>query len=104
MLQAGNDKDVRVAVHEALVCSIFNECGAEEHDVVKLAPEGAAQLVEKILRLARVSGPHDQDVEGQFSGVHLYLCVCLRVAGAIARSLCISSKGITLGFVGGAGF
>ena len=59
MLQAGDDKDVRVAVHEVLISFIFNKGGAEEHDVVKLAPEGAPQLVEKILCLARVSGPHD---------------------------------------------
>ena len=52
VLQARNDKDVRVAVHEALVCLVFNEGGAEEHDVVKLVPERPAQLVEKVLRLA----------------------------------------------------
>ena len=52
VLQAGNNKDVRVAVHEALVCLVFDKGGAEEHDVVKLAPEWAPQLVEKILRLA----------------------------------------------------
>ena len=63
VLQAGNDPDVRIAVHEALVRLVFNEGGAEEHDVVKLAPERTAQLVEKILCLARVGGPHDQGVE-----------------------------------------
>ena len=40
MLQAHDHKDVRIAVHEALVCLVFNEGGTEEHDVVKLAPEG----------------------------------------------------------------
>ena len=50
---------MRVAVHEALVRLVFNEGRAEEHDVVKLASERAAQLVEKILRLTGVGGPHD---------------------------------------------
>ena len=45
MLQAGNYKDVRIAVHEALVCLVLDKCGAEEHDVVKLTSEGAPQLV-----------------------------------------------------------
>ena len=45
MLQAGNYPDVRIAVHEALVCLVLDKCGAEEHDVVKLASEGAPQLV-----------------------------------------------------------
>ena len=59
MLQAHDHKDVRVAVHEALVCLVLNEGGAEEHDVVKLAPEGAPQLVQKILCLTGIGGPHD---------------------------------------------
>ena len=45
MLQAGNYKDVRVAVHEALICLVLDKSGAEEHNVVKLASEGAPQLV-----------------------------------------------------------
>ena len=75
MLQAGNYKDVRIAVHEALVCLVLDKGGAEEHDVVKLAPEGAPQLVQKVLCFTRIRRPHDQGVEGQLSGVHLYLCV-----------------------------
>ena len=75
MLQAGNYKDVRIAVHEALVCLVLNKSGAEEHDVVKLASEGAPQLVQKVLCLTGISGPHDQGVEWQFSWVHLYECV-----------------------------
>ena len=102
MLQANNYPDVRVTVHEALVCHIVNEGGAEEHDVVKLALEGAPQLVQKILCLTGIGGPHDQGIEWQLSWVHLYLCV--GGAGALASSLCISSKDFTLGFVGGAGF
>ena len=75
MLQAGNDKDVRVAVNEALVRLIFNEGRAEEHDVVKLAPERATQLVEKILCLTGVGRTHDQGIEGQLSGVHGFVAV-----------------------------
>ena len=71
VLQAGDDPDVRVAVHKAFVRFVLNEGGAEENDVVKLAPERAAQLVKKILCLARVGGPHDQGVERQLSGVHV---------------------------------
>ena len=73
MLQAGNHENVRIAVHEALVGRVVDKRGAEEHDVVKLASEGAPQQGKKILCLARVGGPHDQGVEGQLLGVHLYL-------------------------------
>ena len=59
MLQAGNYKDVRVAVHEALVCLVLDKCGAEEHDVVKLALEGASQLVQKVLCFTGIGGSHD---------------------------------------------
>ena len=70
MLQAHDHTDVRVAVHEALVCLVLNEGGAEEHNVVKLAPEGAPQLVQKILGFTGIGGPHDQGIEGQLSWVH----------------------------------
>ena len=108
MLQAHDHIDVRVAVHEALVCPIVNECGADEHDVVKLASEWSPQLVQKILCLTGIGGPYDQGVEGQLSWVHLYYTSVpgslVGGAGALASSLCISSKDFTLGFVGGAGF
>ena len=73
VLQAHDHKDVRIAIHEALVCLVFNEGGTEEHDVVKLAPEGASQLVQKILCLTGIGGPHDQGVEWQLSWVHYTL-------------------------------
>ena len=87
MLQGGNHENVRIAVHEALVGRVLDKSGAEEHDVVKLASEGAPQQVQKILCLARIRGAHNQGVEGQLSGIHasLYLwictivCVCLLV-------------------------
>ena len=75
MLQAHDHNDVRVAVHEAFVGLVLDKGGAEEHDVVKLASEGAPQLVYKILCLTGIGGPHDQGVEGQLSWVHLYLGV-----------------------------
>ena len=71
MLQAHDHIDVWIAVHEALVCLVLNKGGSEEHDVVKHAPEGASQLVQKILCLTGIGGPHNQGVEGQFSWVHL---------------------------------
>ena len=73
MLQAHDHIDVRIAVHEALVCLVLDKCGAEEHDVVKLAPEGSPQLVQKILCFTGIGGSHNQGVEGQFSGVHYTL-------------------------------
>ena len=40
MLQAGNHKNVRIAVHEALVGRVLDKSGAEEYNVVKASPEG----------------------------------------------------------------
>ena len=48
VLLAHDHIDVRVAVHEALVCLVLDKSGAEEHNVVKLALEGTPQLVQKI--------------------------------------------------------
>ena len=70
VLLAHDHIDVRVAIHEALVGLVLDKCGAEEHDVVKLASEGAPQLVQKILCLTGIGGPHDQGIEGQLSWVH----------------------------------
>ena len=51
MLQAHDHINVRIAVHEALVCLVLDKGGTEEHNIVKLALEGAPQLVQKILCL-----------------------------------------------------
>ena len=59
MLQAHDHINVWIAVHEALVCLVLNKSGAEEHDVIKLASEGAPQLVQKVLCLTGIGGPHD---------------------------------------------
>ena len=59
VLQAHDHKDVWIAVHKAIVGLVLNKGGAEEHDVVKLALEGASQLVQKILCLTGIGGPHD---------------------------------------------
>ena len=59
VLQAHDHIDVWIAFHEAFVSFIFNEGGAEEHNIVKLALEGAPQLVQKILCLTGIGGPHD---------------------------------------------
>ena len=59
MLQAHDHKDVRIAIHEALVGLVLDKGRAEEHNVVKLALEGAPQLVQKILCLTGIGGPHD---------------------------------------------
>ena len=73
MLQAHDHIDVRIAVYKAFVGLVLDKGGAEEHNVVKLALEGAPQLVQKILCLTGIGGPHDQGVEGQFSWVHYTL-------------------------------
>ena len=54
MPQAHDHKDVRVAVHEVGISCVLDKSGAEEHDVVKLASEGAPQLVQKILCLTGI--------------------------------------------------
>ena len=86
VLQAHDHKDVRVAVHEALVGLVLNKGGAEEHDVVKLAPEGAPQLVQKILCFTGIGGPYNKGVEGKFSRVH-YTLVLLLVGRALERAV-----------------
>ena len=75
MLQAHYHIDVRIAVHKAFVCLVLDKGGAEEHDVVKLALEGTPKLVQKILCLTGIGGPHDQGIKGQLLWVHLYLYV-----------------------------
>ena len=77
VLQAHDHKDVWIAVHEAFVGLVLNEGRAEEHNVVKLALEGSPQLVQKILCLTGIGGPHDQGIEGQFSWVHYTLVLVL---------------------------
>ena len=64
VLQAHDHIDVRVAIHETLVSLVLDKCGAEEHNVVKRASEGAPQLVQKILCLTGIRRPHDQGIEG----------------------------------------
>ena len=71
VLQAHDHIDVWIAIYEAFVCLVIDKGGAEEHDVVNLAPEGSPQLVQKILCLTGIGGPHDQCIEWQFSWIHL---------------------------------
>ena len=94
MLQAHDHKDVRIAVHETFVGLVLNEGGAEEHNVVKLAPEGSPQLVQKILCLTGIGGPHNQGVEGQFSGVH-YTLVFVLVGRAPERAVFVFHQTIS---------
>ena len=94
MLQAHDHKDVQIAIHEALVCLVLNEGGAEENDVVKLAPEGSPQLVQKILCFTGIGGPHDQGVEWQLSGVH-YTLVLVLVGRAPERAVFVFHQTIS---------
>ena len=75
VLQAHYHINVWIVVNETLVGLVLNKGRAEEHNVVKLALEGSPQLVQKILCLTGIGRPHNKGVEGQFSWVHLYLCV-----------------------------
>ena len=59
MLLAHDHIDVWIAVNETLVGLVLDKGGAEEHNVVKLALEGAPQLVQKILCLTGIGRPHD---------------------------------------------
>ena len=70
VLQANDHIDVRIAIHEALVGFVLDKGVAEEHNVVKLALEWSPQLVQKILSLTGIGGPHDQGIEWQLSWVH----------------------------------
>ena len=89
VLQAGNDPDVRVAVHEAFVCLVFNEGRAEENDVVKLAPKRAGSWLRRYCVLPELVGPTISALNGNFLGSMgvrwrytsvLCLRVCLRVS------------------------
>ena len=84
VLLAHDHINVWIAVHEALVGLVLDKCGAEEQNVVKLALEGAPQLVQKILCLNGISGPHNKGVEGQFSWVH-YTLVLVSQAALVGR-------------------
>ena len=83
MLQAHDHIDVRVAVHETLVGLVLDKGGAEEHNVVKLASEGAPQLVQKILCLTGNGGPHNKGVEGQLSWVHYTLVLVFQALACV---------------------
>ena len=83
MLLAHDHINVWIAVHEALVCLVLNKSGAEEHNVVKLALEGTPQLVQKILCLTGIGGPHNKGVEGQLSWVHYTLVLVFQALACV---------------------
>lgn len=50
MLLADDDKQPRVSLSKPVESLVVGECRADEHDVIKLAKEGAAELVyEKLM-------------------------------------------------------
>ena len=83
MLLAHDHINVWIAVHEALVCLVLNKSGAEEHNVVKLALEGTPQLVQKILCLTGIGGPHNKGVEGQLSWVDYTLVLVFQALACV---------------------
>ena len=64
VLQAHDNKDVRIAIHEALVCLVLNEGGAEEHNVVK----GPRSWFRRYCVLPELVGPTIRALKGSFLG------------------------------------
>ena len=59
MLQVHDHIYVRIAVHEVVISGVLDKSGAKKHDEVKLAFEGAPQLVQKVLCFTGICGSHD---------------------------------------------
>jgi len=68
-----NLKNVRIVVHKAVVGFIVHKGWAFERNVVKLAPEGATQLLNNVFGFPGVSRPNSQSIEGKIVGVHGYI-------------------------------
>ena len=81
MLRAGNHKDVRIAVHEALISCVLDKSGDEEHYVVKLASEGPPKLIQIEVDLVLFSHVA--------WGILVCLCVGLHTLVHVAWALCL---------------
>ena len=76
MPQAGNNKDVRIAVHETGISGVLDKSGAEEHDVVKLVFQGARSWFKRYCVLPELVGPTISTLNGSFLGsIPLYISV-----------------------------
>ena len=63
----------RVSLTEPVQCSVIGESRADQHNVIKIALESAAELVHQKLSLARVGRANDQRVEWDIDRVHFTL-------------------------------
>ena len=80
VLLVDDDLQPRVSLGKQGKCLVMRECRADEHDVIKLATEGAAtELVHKDLRLPQVGWSDDERVEGDIVGIHFNAAQILAV-------------------------
>ena len=59
-----------VSLTKPVQCSVEGEGWTDQHNVIKLASEGAVKLVHEKLSLSRVCRPNNQRVEWNIAGVH----------------------------------
>ena len=81
MLLADDDIQMWVSLNEPVQHSVISESGADQHNLVKLAIEWAAELVHEKLHLGQVGRPHAEHVEWDVARIHFNtaqdLPVCL---------------------------
>ena len=76
---ADADIHARVSLCKPIQRSVLREGRADEHNVIKLAAEGAAELVHEEQRLARVGRLHDESIERDVRGIHFISAQMLAV-------------------------
>ena len=79
VLLADDNVQPRVSLCKPVQRLVIGEGRADEHNVIKIAAEGAAELVHKELRLARVGRPHDESIERYVGEVHFSAAQILTV-------------------------
>ena len=70
VLLTDDDIQARVSLCKPAQRLVICEGRADEHNVIKLVTEGAAELVHEELRLARVGRPHDESIEQDVGWFH----------------------------------
>ena len=73
MLLSDNYIQPRVSLTKLVQCSVVGEGWADQHNVIKLAIEWAAELVHEKLSLARVGRANNQRVEWDVARINLIL-------------------------------
>ena len=103
VLQAHDHIDVRVAIHEAFICLVIDKGGAEEHNVVKLAPEGARSWFRRYCVLPELVGPTISALKGNFLGSIILWRLCWW-GGSLSEQSLYFIKRFHPGFCGWRGF